>query len=230
MSSALLPDCFPTVSRETVTTAARPYKGAAVSQSVGGCRETPERGSSRHTTANRGISDSPISESEIANRPPGSLDRTIAIMSQSSVAKKTEETARGEGGRFAKGGPGGPGRPKLSETRADQVRRNVDWDKADDEIVRVMLDAKTKPADKIAAYIALNDRGWGRPVASHELTLNQGNATPVRNLEGMSDDELEMRLRWTRGEITNAQLMEWLSGQERPALAELTSGDPEPGA
>lgn len=119
-------------------------------------------------------------------------------------AEKDGTIIRAERGRFAEGNRGGPGRPKRGETRAEQVRRNVDWEKADARMVAVMLDPKTKPADSIAAYVALNDRGWGKPMSSHELHVNPGDTERRYNVNALSVDE-------TR------QLLEKIDAAELPA-------------
>lgn len=115
-------------------------------------------------------------------------------MSQESAEKDGAKTVvRVEAGRFAVGNPGGPGRPRRGETRAEQVRRNVDWEKADARLVAILANPKSKDADAIAAYNALNDRGWGKPLASHELTVNRGDEGP-RLRPDLTADELRAAL------------------------------------
>lgn len=109
-------------------------------------------------------------------------------MSEQST-EKDGQVIRAERGRFAAGGPGGPGRPKRGETRAEQVRRNVDWEKADARMVAILTNPNSKDADAIAAYSALNDRGWGKPLASHELHVNRGDDAPEYDVAGLPLDE-----------------------------------------
>lgn len=123
-------------------------------------------------------------------------------MSKQSAEKDGEKTvivARAEGGRFATGNGGGPGRPKRGETRAEQVRRNVDWEKADARMLKILLDPKSKDADAIAAYRELNDRGYGRAVSQHELHVSRGDGGSY-DLSALSDEQLAERLAWLRGQ------------------------------
>lgn len=123
---------------------------------------------------------------------------TLRVMPQDSAQKDGQESvaiARAERGRFAAGHKGGPGRPKRGETRAEQVRRNVDWEGADARMVAIIANPKSKDTDAIAAYNALNDRAWGKPLSSHELRVNPGDSAPAdgeRIAALLTDAELAM--------------------------------------
>ena len=91
-----------------------------------------------------------------------------------SADKVGEQTAltRTEGGRFGVGNPGGPGRPKRGLAIGEQFRRAVNWEAVRQRLERIATGDKSKDADAITAARELLDRGWGRPLASHELHVS----------------------------------------------------------
>ena len=114
------------------------------------------------------------------------------MMSNGSARKTGRElVARGDRGRLQPGtvSLNPKGRPRRGETRAEHVRRQVDWELVDARMIRIITNPKSKDHDAIAAWIALNDRGFGRPISSHELTIGVSSGVPSRDLSAMPLEE-----------------------------------------
>ena len=141
----------------------------------------------------------PVINSTALQREP-----TIAIMSEKSTSKAGQELAvvRGERGRLQPGGGSlnPTGRPKKHETRSGQVQRNGDWTAYDARMSKIILNPKSKDSDAIAAYRELNDRAWGKPLSSHELTVSRAEDSSMHSLSHLTDEQIAARLAWLRGQ------------------------------
>lgn len=112
------------------------------------------------------------------NRPDARTRCTLRVMSSDSVGgSNTEVIVRAPGN--PKMQPGAPsvnpaGRPKRGQSLAERTRWKTDPDEVIDFWIATMRDTKAKIEARLAAAQQLADRGWGKPLATHELAINTG--------------------------------------------------------
>lgn len=105
-------------------------------------------------------------------------------------------------GKMAKGGrrstswkpgvcPNPGGRPKQLASVRDLAREKTE--KAISTLVSVMDGRKSPPNARVAAAVALLDRGWGRPPQAMELSASEkDNRSFSWDLSKLTDKELEV--------------------------------------
>jgi hypothetical protein len=93
------------------------------------------------------------------------------------------KTDRSRDGRFKKGQSGNPGgRPKIFTEVKQAAREHTEA--AIETLVSVMDDENATASARVAAAVAILDRGWGKPGQMVEMNMRN---KPVREL---TDDEL----------------------------------------
>ena len=93
------------------------------------------------------------------------------------------------------GNPGG--RPRAVGEVRDLAREQTGT--AIETLASICQNGRSESA-RVAAAVALLDRGWGRAVASTDLTLN----TVIKPVELMSDEEIMARLAELQAEAAMA--------------------------
>lgn len=122
-------------------------------------------------------------------------------MSQHSTSETRAEPVRGERGRFAPGGPSANphGRPKRGMSLAERVRHRADPDELVDFLIGVVRNEKAKLEARLEAARQLFDRGWGKPLASHEISVAVPGPAAGRDLSALPVDERRDLLAKLRG-------------------------------
>ncbi len=117
----------------------------------------------------------------------------VWFMGDSSTKAGDETVAldRDQRGRFAVGRAGGPGRKPRGQTLAERARRIADPDELIEFLVSVVRSTKEKTTDRLAAAREVLDRGWGKALATVEITRGDADEHTFGHL---SDDELRLEL------------------------------------
>lgn len=97
-------------------------------------------------------------------------------------------------GRFLPGKSGNPGgRPRVVGHVRDLAQRHAD--DAISVLAEIMKDQEAPASARIAASVALLDRGYGRPVDQRAMVLLTQNTDELRAVTEMSTGQLLARLR-----------------------------------
>ncbi len=100
-------------------------------------------------------------------------------------AENSKRTAAAIGRPFPKGKSGNPGGRPKAEGDIRELARACGPD-AIELLSAMMRDTSTAARVRVAAAVAILDRGYGRPAQTTSLTID----APPRRAENLSDDEL----------------------------------------
>lgn len=97
-------------------------------------------------------------------------------------------------GRFLPGKSGNPGgRPRVIGHVRDMAQRHAQ--DAIEVLAEIMKDQESPASARIAASVALLDRGFGRPVDQRAMVLLTQNADDLRSVTEMPMEQLIAQLR-----------------------------------
>jgi len=114
---------------------------------------------------------------------------------------------RDTGGRFLPGKSGNPGgRPRVVGHVRDMAQRHAE--DAIEVLAEIMGDTNAPASARIAASVALLDRGFGRPVDQRAMVLLTQDGDDLRAVTEMPLEQLMAQLRGlaARGALDNAIL------------------------